>query len=374
MNKVRPTVPEERWLVLADRYPALQAAVEQQGKGGGWKTSTWLGRCLGFVLGLVGSGMLAGVLSLGKQEGWLLGGLILVVAAEWMMAQRRVFHTGVEEALYLCGAIAIAIGLLPGDNEPLNVALIATAVLLAGWRLLNPLFTTLAAAGYSLAISWIGGSRLGGSMHTREAAFACVLFAVGALVAGGRTWRRPSHDWMFDGLVIAMPWLAYGWLVEYKENRSPFWILDLAVWPANGGLAQYGSTVTTDYVALAVALAFLVLNLFIGVRRRQHAPLIGALGNLACVAYSIHQMVPWPMHWQLIAAGAVLLAVAVLLERLLRHRSKGITSRAIEEPAGVDVVQLVGAADLSPAPGSPPPAGVQGQGGEFGGGGASGRF
>ncbi len=123
-----------------------------------------------------------------------------------------------------------------------------------------------------------------------------------------------------------------------------------------------------------MALAFLVVNLFVGVRRRQHAPLIGALGNLACVAYSIYRLVPWPMHWQLIAAGAVLLAVAVLLERLLRHRSKGITSRSIEEPAGADLVQVLAATHLSPAPGSPPPTGVQGQGGEFGGGGASGRF
>jgi len=351
---VRPTVSEERWLVLADRYPALQASVEQLGKGGGWKTSTWLGRCLGFVLGLAGTGMLAGVLSYAPAP-WLVGGLMLVVVAEWMVAQRRVFRSGVEEALYLCGTVAIVVELLvwsTGNNNALDVALIATAVLLVGWRLLNPLFTTLAAAGYSLAIAVIDGSLFGGSMYTREAAAACVLLAVGALVAGGRKWRRPSHDRMFDGLVIAMPWLAHGWLVQYNGS----------------------STVATHGVALAMALAFLVVNLFVGVKRRQHAPLIGTLGNLACVAYSIYRLMPWPMHWQLIAAGVVLLAVVVLLERLLRHRSKGITSRAIEEPSGMDFVQVVGAGHLSPAPGSPAPAGVQGQGGEFGGGGASGRF
>ena len=353
----RPTVSEERWLVLADRYLALQAAVEQQGKGGGWKTSTWLGRCLGFVLGLVGTGMLAGVLlqPSALPAVWLVGGLMLVMAAEWMVAKRRVFRTGVEEALYLCGAVAIVGQLLvwsTGNNEALGAALIATAVLLAGWRLLNPLFTTLAAVGYSLAISLIGGSLFGGNLYMREAAVACVVLAVGALVAGGRKWRRPSHDGMFDGLVIAMPWLAYGWLVQYNGS----------------------STVATHGVALAVALPFLVVNIFVGVRRRQHAPLVGMLGNLACVAYSMYRLEPWPMYWQLIAAGAVLLAVAVLLERQLRNRSKGITSRAIEEPAGVDLMQVVGSAHLSPVPGSPPPAGVQGQGGEFGGGGASGRF
>jgi uncharacterized membrane protein YgcG len=306
------------------------------------------------VLGLVGTGMLAGVLSQAPAP-WLVGGLLLLVAAEGLVAQRRVFRSGVEEALYLCGAVALVVQLLvwsTGNNEALGIALIATAVLFAGWRLLNPLFTTLAAAGYSLAISSINGSLFGDSLHMRAAAVACVVLAVGALVAGGKKWRRPSHDRMFDGLVIAMSWLAYGWLLQ--DNGS--------------------NPVATHRVALAVALAFLVVNLFAGVRRRQHAPLIGSLGNLACIAYSIYRLVPWPMHWHLMAAGAVLLAVAVLLERLLRHRSKGITSRAIEAPDDMDLVQVVGAAHLSPAPGSPPPTGVQGQGGEFGGGGASGRF
>ena len=350
----RPTVSEERWLVLADRYPALQVAIGQFGREGGWKTSTWLGRCLGFVLGLVGTVMLAGVLSQAPAP-WLVSGLMLVAAAEWMVAQRRVFRSGVEEALHLCGAVAIVVQLLvwsTGNNAALGVALVATAVLLSGWRLLNRLFTTLAAAGYSLAIASIDASLFGGSLYTREAAVVCVVLAVGALLAGGRQWRRPSHDGMFDGLVIIMPWLAHGWLVQYDGSSS----------------------VATHGVALAVALAFLVVNLFVGVRRRQHAPLIGSLGNLACIAYSLYRLLPWPRHGQLIAAGAVLLAVVVSLERLLRHRGKGITSRAIEGPAGVDLVQVMGAAHLSPAPASPPPTGVQGQGGEFGGGGASGRF
>jgi hypothetical protein len=350
----RPTVSEERWLVLADRYPVLHAAVEQQAKGGGWKTSTWLGRCLGFVLGLVGTSMLAGVLSQAPAP-WLVGGLVLVVVAEWLVAQRRVYRSGVEEALYLCGAVAVVVQLLvwsDGNNEALGVALLATGVLLAGWRLLNPLFTTLAAAGYSLAIAFIDGSLFGGSMNSRQAGVACAVLAVGALVAGGRMWQRPSHDRMLDGLVIVMPWVGFGWLVQYTG----------------------GSTLVTQGVALAFALGFLIANVLVGVSRRQHAPLIGALGNLACAGYSLHRLVPWPTHLQLIAAGAVLLAVAILLERVLRGRTEGVTSRAMAEPAGLDLVQVVGAAHLSPSPGSPPPAGVQGQGGEFGGGGASGRF
>jgi hypothetical protein len=349
----RPTVSEERWLTLAGRYPALRAAAEHTAYGGGWKTTTWLGRCLGFLLGLLGTGMLAGVL-FAFPSPLLIGGLLLMVAAEWLVAQRRVFRSGIEEAVYLCGAIAVVAQLLvwsDGSNDALGCALIATAVLVVGWRLLNPLFTTIAVAGYSLAIAMVGSSLFGGGMNTIEAGIARVVFAVVGLIAGGREWRRPAHDRMLDGLVIVMPWLAHGWLTAYA-------------WRGNAPIA---------WAALAVALAFFAVNLVVGVKRRQHAPLIGALGNLACVAYAVHRLVPWPLHWQLIVAGALLLAAAVMLDRLLRARREGITSAAINEPAGLELAQLAAAAGIAPAPAAPDP-GVQGQGGGFGGGGASGRF
>ncbi|MEO6368947.1 MAG: hypothetical protein ABIP38_13265, partial [Steroidobacteraceae bacterium] len=307
MITARPTVAEERWLTLAGRYSALRAAAEHTGHGGGWKTTTGLGRILGFLLGLLGTGMLAGVL-FAFPAPLLVGGLLLMVAAEWLVAQRRVFRSGIEEAVYLCGAIAVTAQLLvwsDGNNDALGCALIATAVLLVGWRLLNPLFTTIAMAGYSLAIAFVGGSLFGGGMSTFEAGIACAVFAVAGLVAGSREWPRPAHDRMCDGLVIVMPWLAHGWLTAYG-------------WRGAG----------TAWTALAVALGFLVVNLFVGVKRRQHAPLIGALGNLACVAYALHRLLVWPLHWQLIVAGLMLLVTAAALDRRLRGRRAGVTSQA----------------------------------------------
>jgi hypothetical protein len=102
--------------------------------------------------------------------------------------------------------------------------------------------------------------------------------------------------------------------------------------------------------------------------------LIGALGLLVCVAYSLHELLHWSMHWELIAAGGALLVVSVTLDRRLRHRADGITCAKIEEPSALDLLQVAGAVHLTPAPVAAPPAGVQGQGGEFGGGGASGSF
>ncbi len=79
------------------------------------------------------------------------------------------YRSGVEEALYLCGAIAIVVQLLMwsnGRNEALGVALVAAAVLFVGWRLLNPLFTTIAVAIFSLAVALSGGSLFGDGMNT----------------------------------------------------------------------------------------------------------------------------------------------------------------------------------------------------------------
>ena len=348
----RPTVAEERWLLLGDRYRTLRAAVEASGNGGAWKTSTPLGRCLGFLLGLFGTSFLAGALTLFPSP-LLVGGLLLVVAAEWLVAKRRVVRSGTEEAVYLCGAIAVAVQLLlwsDGNNAALGVAFVSTAVLLVGWRLMNFLFTTLAATGYSLAIALAGESLLGSRMNTRAAAVACAVLAIIALIAGGRQWRRPSHDQMLDGLVIVMPWLAYGWLVTYGWNRSEL-----------------------TWMALALALGFFVVNVIVGVTRRQHPPLIGALGNLVCAGYALHALLRAPLYWELIVLGSVLLVVAVLLDRSLRRRAEGVTSRKLGEPSGLDLLQLAGAAHITPAPVAAP-AEVRGQGGDFGGGGASGRF
>lgn len=349
----RPSVEQERWLALADRYPALRVAVDQSGGAGSWKTTTKWGRVLGFLLGLLGTGLLGGVLS-PLPSPMLVGGLVLVVVAEWLVAKRRVFRSGIEEAVYLCGTVAVVVQFIiwsDGDNAALGVAMVAVAVLLAGWRLLNPLFTTLAVAALSLAIALVGAGLFDSRLNMREACVFCVVVALVAVLAGRRIWQRPAHDAMLDGLVIVMPWLGFGWLVAYG-------------WRGDRMLA---------WGALVLALFFLVLLLAVGLRRRRHAPLAGALGNLACAGFAVHELLRWPHYLELIAAGAGLLVVAVIVERRLRNRCEGLTSDVVEEADDESLLPLAGAAHLAPAGVAPQPA-VQGGGGEFGGGGASGRF
>jgi uncharacterized membrane protein YgcG len=64
-----------------------------------------------------------------------------------------------------------------------------------------------------------------------------------------------------------------------------------------------------------------------------------------------------------------------MLERGLRMPRAGITSRALgDEPATLELLQVGAAAAAAPrVPGTTAP-GFEGQGGDFGGGGASGRY
>jgi hypothetical protein len=353
MNVARPTVAEERWLTAASRYPVLRAQMETLGHGGAWKTTTPLGRLLGVILTLLGMSLLGGALSAFRSP-WLAVGILLMIAAETMIARRRVYRSGIEEMLYLGGAVAVVGQILDwsnGDSEAAAVALMCTAVLLVGWRLLNPVLTTLAAAGYSLAISLIGTHLLGGTLRTLESAAWCGVLAVTALVAAGRRWQRPSHDFMLDGLVMVMPWLGGMWLMSHAWRDH-----------------------ARSEAALIISLVFFSLLLVTGLRRRQHAPLIGALGSLACAGYAAHALLDWPAYWQLIAAGSLLLAIAWLTDRRLRGREDGLSSRAVDDLPGIELLQQAGAAVLAPQPGAPAAAPVGGQGGGFGGGGASGRF
>jgi len=351
MKFARPPVSEERWMTLAARYPALRADIEKSGRCGGWKTSTVLARCLGVILAFVGAGLLAGFLRF-FPEPTLISGLVMIGTAEFLVASRRIYRSGVEEALYAIGAMAV-IGQLfiwnAIDDESLGIALASGALLLVGWRLLNPVITTLGAAVCSLAIAWFDSHLLGNDMNPLAAATFCAVLWLGALIAGGRIWQRPSHDRMLDGLVILMPWLAFVYLSVHFEQRN-----------------EHGYV-----LLLAVALIFAAVTLAVGIKRHQHAPLISAMGSLVCAAYPLYKLLHWPLHWRMIACGAVLLIVAAVLDRLLRKRTEGITSRSTDEE--VELLQLASAAPLVPVPAAVP-SGVQGQGGEFGGGGASGRF
>ena len=235
----------------------------------------------------------------------------------------------------------------------------------AGLRLLNPLVTTCAVYTF---VQWVGLTAaahavdqvIGGNMTMFVT--GCAVAAL-ALALGARPYRRPSYDRMLDWLVVAMP---------------------LAVCAGSPVFNAYGllGTAATGSSRLPTALLLVVLGsamLLTGLRQRRHAPLLGAMVCIAGLAVELRLATPGiaTEAW-LIGCGIAALVVGVALDRYLREPRNGFTSMALTSREGpLDLLQTVGAAALAQrsAPGLPPsqPA-MTGDGGRFGGGGASGSY
>jgi hypothetical protein len=372
MPLARPTPAEERWLALASRYPSLQARVVAEGRTGGWSGSGWPSRLLYALLGIGAAVALHGALLWVPATG-VVSGVLMILLAEMLVARRRVLRSGLEDALHACGGAAIVFGLAAGGPEPAAAALLALALSVSGLRMLNAAVTTLAALVASLAVALAMRGSPGLGLAAAPAAFACAAGALLALLAGGRRLLRPSHDRMLDGLVLVLPLAAWGW-ASLAASRAAALGTEPPGGPGTGALPAL--------LALALGTACLAT----GLRRRSHAALLAALACAAGLAHALRDVLPLPGHLQWIGWGLLLLGLAVMLERALREPRRGFTSQDVgEDLQTLELAQLAAANALprtsgaGPAlaaePAAPDPtSGVEGLGGEFGGGGASGRY
>ncbi|HEY2144927.1 MAG TPA: hypothetical protein VGH12_02575 [Steroidobacteraceae bacterium] len=353
MMAYRPTAQQERWIAASSRLRLKSGHSWIAERSGGWKAPSSMARCAFFVLGAVAGGLTAALFAfLHIRDALIPAGVAMLIAAEWLILHKRLFHAGIEEALWAGGLLAIMLDALwpKGGAETGMTALAAIALGLAGIRLLNPLFITLAAMAASLAIDFAGGHRLIGEADAAlPASVFCYATAAIALAAGRAKFRRPSHDRMLDWLVVIMPLCGFLWLVM-----------------------QHGLAIRV-FTGLASG-AFAVAALVIGLRRRTHAPLIACIVCFACVAYQLRDLTALPLKAKLILWGSAALLLALGLDRYLRTPRRGITSRQLGEGSNaLDVLQWVGAATLSPKS-APVDAPFKGGGGNFGGGGAGVRF
>ena len=366
MSAAVPTASEERWLALAARYRALRAAALQPALAGRWKCATPLTRCLFFALGIVAAVMSYAVANLLNLPAWeVLCGLALIAAAEWLIATRHLFASGIEEALWSAGAVGIAFKLwdvLPGlHNNTSGLLLVAAALLIAGFRLLNPLLTTAGAIMVSIALTLRTGWLWTSNSNLTATAFC---FSIGflALSLGARHYARPAHDRMLDWLVVTMPAVGYLWTLW---NRSSSFKFEMLREPHFATLLPLLLPLTLGALALAT-----------GLRRRTHAPLISALLCVVCLAVELRAVTGMSLQWRLIVWGTVGLFAAIAVEHWLRTPRNGITSQDVEDSSdALNLIPLAGAAAMTPpAAGPAVQPGVQGQGGGFSGGGASGKF
>jgi hypothetical protein len=371
-SRWRPSPEEERWLEVESRFGASVPRAVVAERAGGWRSTGPLARAALFVLGLVAAALILGILGFRDETTLLVAGVIAALAAEWLTVAKRLHASGVEEGLCVGAAVMIGAwittviaprsGLAGGTVETL-VLIVAVGV--AGLRLLNPLVTTSAVIAF---VYWAGSTAtarvleqaIGGGVTTLIV--GCALATL-ALVLGSRDYRRPSHDRMLDWLVATLPVAAYA---------QP------ATWNVYEPLHMPGGDGAVRLVTAVLLLALAAALLVVGLRRRRHAPLLGFMGCVACLAVELRLATALASETWLILYGLAALATGMALDRYLRQPRNGLTSAALTDREGpLDLLQTVGAAALAQRTAGDAPdthTSVTGGGGRFGGGGASGRY
>jgi hypothetical protein len=284
---------------------------------------------------------------------WICAALLLG-SAEWLIVGRRFFGCGIEELLEAASFVIVAffaVDFWQGRHDSVTLLLIAIAFGLAGLRLLNPLFSTVAVVVLSAAVheflmqqtlfhpsapAWLSGG-------------LCFVVGTAALGICAIEFRRPAHDRMVAWLVVAMPVCGYFWFGIAGTAPSIIWL-------TAGLLVAFGGA------ALAV-----------GVRARLHAPLGAFMLCAGCLAYELRRISGLSLEERLMLGGGAVLLIAVALDRYLREPRRGITSRQLDTDDSLDLLQLAGSVALAPqAPGGPDR--FKGGGGTSSGGGASGNY
>ncbi len=346
-----PNPQQERWIAAAARFKVTRNHPWIAQRIGGWSTPTLIARCAFFVLGVVAVGLTGAVFEILLRPAALLAaGVTLLIAAEWLILGKRLFHAGVEEALWTGGLLLLTVHFVAAAGELGWAVAIALVLAVAALRLLNPLLLTLAFVAASIAIDFAGGHRLMGEADIAIPA-GLVCYGVGAIALwlARIPFLRPSHDHMLNWLMVIMPLCGFLWLA-----------------------AQHAPAIRVG-TGLASGI-FALIALIAGVRRRSHAPLLACMASLGCVAYQLRDLTALPLKLKLIVWGSAALVAAVGLDRYLRTTRRGITSRPLgEDTAALDLLQLAGAGSLSPAA-APHAAPFRGGGGGFSGGGADGGY
>jgi hypothetical protein len=367
MSSFRPTAQHERWMAAAANLDVPADTPWLVERSGGWKRLSLLTRCAFFVLGFIAAGLTAGIFYLMKFPGpMFVAGLMAVVAGETLIAKRKLFGGGLEEGLVLSGLVLMLVQVLEATStldDATAPLFLAIALALAGTRLLNALFFTLAAVALSY---WVySASRVDpydySSASTVTSVFCFVIAAV-ALAGGAKQFIRPSIDRILDWLVITMPVAGYAWLADGYGQGPTFTEL------GNNPIAALPLLLIASFTAAALA---------IGIKRRRHAPLLAAMAGIGCIAYELRNLTGLPLELRLIMWGSLALLVTLTLIAMLRKPRNGITSTEIETGSGaLQLLELAGVSSLTPVQQSfaPNQPGHQGGGGEFGGGGAGGKF
>jgi hypothetical protein len=305
-----------------------------------------------------------------------------LVVAERVDASPRHSRRGLAGAtsFWGCAFTVVGIGLLlragrwGGDERALSATLLAsTAVWAAGcWRWGHPLF----AGASALSLFAFLGRLPAGRVLWLVAGAALTTLAVRPTTYGT---LAPSHRRSAMVLVVAGLLATYAAVNVYSLDQRL--IEDLRRIVLGTGTLPPGRLVFALAAVGTAALPFVVLAW--AVRARWTLLLDVGIVLLALSLVTLrHYVHVAPLWLVLTVAGGLLIALALAVERWLREGADRQRAGFTAEPLFSDerrerllqgVPVVAGLAPAASAPASPE-RGFAGQGGQFGGGGASGRF
>jgi hypothetical protein len=296
-----------------------------------WRTHGLLLRAVLFGLTLAGAAAFYWLLDAFElaRPGIVTAAFALAVA-ELLIHVRRWWWTGVEEALWLAAMFAL-VSELPDGGRPEAALVLALAAAIAGWRVRNPLFGGVAA--FFVVQYFEDRFDLG--------VIVAMVIAVLAVLALLRTWRRPSTEWLFIVLAVAMPVIG-------RAEADPIW--------RTLTILLYG--------------AFGALTFYLAIRKRHHALFLSGGLALAIALTDIAETVAIANEAKLAAAGALLLVGSWLAARALKENTKGIVATPAKLTPFDDEIESMATISI-------PQQDFDQRmetGGEFGGAGATGKY
>ncbi len=255
------------------------------------------------------------ILSLPKA--WLTG-IVAIGTAEWLIRRYHFFATGLESTLWIAGAFAL-IFTLPSSGKVEAVLVFAFAAGLAGWRMRDAFFGVCAVM---LVVAYVAAKW---NAVTLTMIVAAVL-ALAAAVAMRRLWQRPTTEWLFAGIALAMP---------------------VTGWTATILMRVFHNFAASVPVALILAATAAVL-LAMGVRFRDRVLLISGTISLALVAVELQDRINLPMEAKLVTFGLAFIAAGAVLARTLRRATSGFVTTPVRVAAYDEAMQIGGIIAIAP--------------------------
>ncbi len=299
------------------------------------------------------------------------------LAAESAISALKMRLFGIDEALvalmlgFGTGAAALLLG--SGFDGGADTSLVFAALgglgASAAWRWGIGLTGIAAGVGLFGTLFWTPAPRVAWLV-------AGALLAVHAWRAGRRGDMAPAHRDRWRELYVVAVLALYAAVHVWGFARHRFDSLrSLLAW----ALGLPSAVRTVAWVAMVVLPAGLV---GLGLRQRDRLSLaLGALLGIVTGASAMTELDRGPGWLRLLVGGAALAAVALALRRLLARRpartAAGFTDLPLFDAGrSTGLLEMAAAvAVFAPAPQAPPKAeGFRGEGGDFGGGGASGKF